>query len=235
MSRGQSELGCRLGKRTSTGVDRRFVEHMARSPTSPAPRGGRRPAFALALAASALRELLSRCVAAPSGDPAAAPVEWPRTPSGPARSRGVGGCGLRGEFGRRRVRPQGRVWASAGGRAARAVLRLAGARVDGGLRAAWAAGAARARRWVRIRSMTDACVRKATIRVAPWNVGHASGSTSQICGRRSAVGSPPTGGWARSAPAVGRGRSRAARRRWRATPAVASPAVGWHTSQSTAW
>ena len=137
--------------------------------------------------------------------------------------------------GRRGVRPQGRVWASAGGRAARAVLRLAGARVDGGLRAAWAAGAARARRWVRIRSMTDACVRKATIRVAPWNVGHASGSTSQICGRRSAVGSPPTGGWARSAPAVGRGRSRAARRRWRATPAVASPAVGWHTSQSTAW
>ena len=224
MSRGQLELGCRLGIGTSTGVDRRSVEHMARSPTSPAPRGGRRPAFALALAASAPRELLSRCVAAPSGDPAAAPVEWPRTPSGPARSRGVGGCGLRGEFGRRRAGVR-RVPCS-GSR---------GPGSMGGLRAAWAAGAARARRWVRIRSMTDACVRKATIRIAPWHVGHASGSTSQICGRRSAVGSPPTGGWARSAPAVGRGRSRAARRRWRATAAVASPAGGWHTSQSTAW
>ena len=29
--------------------------------------------------------------------------------------------------------------------------------------------------------MTDACVMHATIRIAPWHVGHASGSTSKIC------------------------------------------------------
>ena len=40
--------------------------------------------------------------------------------------------------------------------------------------------AARVRRWVRIWSITDACVMNATIRIAPWQVGQASGSTSKI-------------------------------------------------------
>jgi hypothetical protein len=72
--------------------------------------------------------------------------------------------------------------ASANGRGARDATRLAGARVDGGLRAsAWAAWAARVQRGVRIWSITAACVMKATRRIAPRQVGQASGSTSNIC------------------------------------------------------
>ena len=52
----------------------------------------------------------------------------------------------------------------------------AGPRVDGALRApAWAACAARVRRCVRILSITEACVINATIRIAPWQAGHARG------------------------------------------------------------
>ena len=57
-----------------------------------------------------------------------------------------------------------------------------GLRVEGGLRAPpGAAVDARVRRCVRIRSITDACVMKATIRIVPWQDGHARGSTSKIC------------------------------------------------------
>ena len=57
-------------------------------------------------------------------------------------------------------------------------MRLAGARVVGGLREpAWAACAARVRRWVRIWSITAFCVMNATMRIPPWQDGHASGST----------------------------------------------------------
>jgi hypothetical protein len=77
---------------------------------------------------------------------------------------------------------QGTGGAAADERGARAVLRLAGARVDGGLRAqAWVGCAARVRRWVRIWSITDGCVMKATRRIAPRQVGQPSGSTSKIC------------------------------------------------------
>ncbi len=85
----------------------------------------------------------------------------------------------------RRGRAQGTVGASADGRGARDAPRLVGARVDGGLLApAWvacAARAARVRRCARSWSITDACVMNATMRMAPWQVGHASGSTSKIC------------------------------------------------------
>ena len=82
------------------------------------------------------------------------------------------------------MRTHGTVWASADGRGARDVPRLAEARVDGGLRApAWTA---RARRWVRIWSITDAWVMHAMIRIGPRHVGHASGSTSTICCNRAA-------------------------------------------------
>jgi hypothetical protein len=33
---------------------------------------------------------------------------------------------------------------------------------------------------VRIWSITDVCVMMATMRIAPWQLGHASGSTSKI-------------------------------------------------------
>lgn len=52
--------------------------------------------------------------------------------------------------------------------------------------AAWVAGAARERRWAKIWSITDAWVMKATRRIAPWQDGHASGSTSKICCRSAA-------------------------------------------------
>ncbi len=56
----------------------------------------------------------------------------------------------------------------------------------GGLRApAWASPEARVR-CVRIWSITDAWVMKATIRIVPWHDGHASGSTSKICWRSAA-------------------------------------------------
>lgn len=72
------------------------------------------------------------------------------------------------------------------------------------------------------------------MRLAPWQDGHASGSTSTICGRSVAAGPSPTGGWARSAPAVGRGRSRAARPLRRASPGPAGRGGGWPTSHDTA-
>lgn len=76
---------------------------------------------------------------------------------------------------------------AAGGHGARDAPRLARGRVEGGLRAsAWAACAARVRRWVRIRSITDGCVMQATRRIAPQQVGQTSGSTSNICCRRTA-------------------------------------------------
>jgi hypothetical protein len=34
--------------------------------------------------------------------------------------------------------------------------------------------------------MTDDCVMNATIRIAPWQAGHARGSTSKTCWRRAA-------------------------------------------------
>jgi hypothetical protein len=87
----------------------------------------------------------------------------------------------------RRGRPQMTGAASADERGVRAGPRLAGARVDGGLRGpACAAREARVRRWVRIWSITDVWVMKATMRIAPWQVGHLSGSTSKICWRRAA-------------------------------------------------
>ena len=78
--------------------------------------------------------------------------------------------------------------------------RLGRARVDGGLRApAWAVCAARVRRWVRIRSITAVCVMHATIRIAPWHVGHASGSTSKICWSSAAHRRPASVGASRGA------------------------------------
>ncbi len=90
-----------------------------------------------------------------------------RGPIGRAGGTAAHAKGPRGAAGRR-GRAQGAVGASADGRAARAVLRLAGARVDGGLRGpACASRAARVRRWVRIWSITDVCVMNATTRIAP--------------------------------------------------------------------
>ncbi len=87
----------------------------------------------------------------------------------------------------RRGRTQVTGGASADGRGARAVPRLAGARVDGGLSGpVCASREARVRRWVSIWSITDVWVMKATMRIAPWQDGHASGSTSKICWRRAA-------------------------------------------------
>ena len=102
----------------------------------------------------------------------------PRAPNVPAGRGASGG------------RTQGAVGASTGGRGARDAPRLAGARVDAGLRApafaAWAAWAAQERRWVRIWSITAAWVMNARIRMGPRQVGHASGSTSKICWSRAA-------------------------------------------------
>jgi hypothetical protein len=62
----------------------------------------------------------------------------------------------------------------------RVASRLAGARVDGGLRAPpRASSASRFRRCARIRSFTDGCEMQATRRIAPWQGGHASLSTSK--------------------------------------------------------
>jgi transposase len=65
--------------------------------------------------------------------------------------------------------------------------RFVGARVDGGLRGPpCASRAARVRRCARIRSITETWVMNATTRMGPWQVGHASGSTSKICCKRAA-------------------------------------------------
>ena len=60
------------------------------------------------------------------------------------------------------------------------------ARVDGGLRAPARAMVARARRCVRIWSITGGCAMKATIPMTLWHVGHTSGSTSKSCWRSAA-------------------------------------------------
>ena len=100
----------------------------------------------------------------------------PRTPNVPARSRGVGAAVLMGRSGRR---------PTCGGRVT--PLGSRGPASIGGLRApVWAAAAGRARRCARIWSITDACVMNATIRIALWQVGQASGSTSKICCRNAA-------------------------------------------------
>jgi len=62
-----------------------------------------RRASDLAREPRAPRALRSGWGAEPSGDRSDAPVGWPRTPNGPAWSRGVGGRVLRGESGRRRA------------------------------------------------------------------------------------------------------------------------------------
>jgi transposase len=49
-----------------------------------------------------------------------------------------------------------------------------------------ASRAARVRRCARIRSITETWVMNATTRMGPWPVGHASGSTSNICCNRAA-------------------------------------------------
>jgi hypothetical protein len=54
---------------------------------------------------------------------------------------------------------------------------------------------------VRIWSITDVCVMPATMRLAPWQDGHASVSTSQICCRNAAqrrVASVGASRWART-------------------------------------
>ncbi len=135
----------------------------------------------------------------------------------------------------RRGRPQVTGAASANGRRARAGPRLAGARRDGGLRGpACASREARVWRWVRIWSITDVWMMPATMRIAPWQDGHASGSTSTICWRSAAVGPSPNGGWPRSARVGARGPWRVARLRRRVPPCPACPADGWHTSHNTA-
>ena len=108
-----------------------------------------------------------------------------RCQRGPIR-RSVGtaahATGPRVVAGRRGGRTHGVVGASADGRGARDGPRLVGTRVDGGLRGpACASRAARVRRCARIWSITDAWVMNATMRIAPWQVGHASGSTSKSC------------------------------------------------------
>jgi hypothetical protein len=113
------------------------------------------------------------------------------------------------------------------------VPRLAGLRVDGGLRGpAWASRAARVRRWVRIWAITDVWVMNATNGMEPRHVGHASGSTSKICWNAAAVGPSPNGGWPRSARVGARGRWRVDRPRRRAPTCAACHGGGWHTSHS---
>jgi hypothetical protein len=69
------------------------------------------------------------------------------------------------------VRLEGRVPVTGG----------AWARVDGGRRGpACASREARVRRGVRIWSITDVCVMNSTRRIASWQDGHASGSTSNL-------------------------------------------------------
>jgi hypothetical protein len=207
----------------SIGAGRLSVEYTTRSPPARAPIDGRRRALRLARA--------------PRGP-------WERrAPWGGCRRGPI--CRAGGDDRPRRRSPLvagRRGWAqvtggaSAGGRGARDAPRLPGARVDGGLRApVWGPCAARVRRCVRIWSITDAWVMNAMIRMGPRHVGHASGSTSKICWRRAAVGPSPTGGRPRSAPAVARGRWRAARPRRRAPPCPACHGGGWRTSRRTAW
>ena len=101
------------------------------------------------------------------GDRSDAPVGRARTPNVPAAWAGTPRCDSAG--------PVGRGGSSRGARSGRSPGR-------GGLRAApWAAASTRGRRYARIWSITDGCVMQATRRITPWQLGHARGSTSQIC------------------------------------------------------
>ena len=157
----------------SIGAGRLSVEYPTRSPPARAPSDGHWRARGL--------------VRAPRGPWERRAPRGERCRRGPIRR--AGGTAAHAEGPRvaagRRGRAQGTVGASADGRGARDAPRLAGARVDGGLLApAWVACAARearVRRCARIWSITDAWVMNATMRMAPWQVGHASESTSNIC------------------------------------------------------
>ena len=148
------------------------MEHSARSPTSRAPTGGRRRA--------------RRLVRAPRG-PWERRFPWgERCRRGPIRR--AGGTAAHAEGPRvvagRRGCTQVTGGASADGRGARDVPRLAGAGVDRGLRGpACASREVRVRRWVRIWSITDVWVKQATRRIAPWQDGHACGAYTP-CTRR---------------------------------------------------
>ena len=197
-------IRCLLGIGISIGVGRPFVERPARSPTSPAPRERRLRALPLVRGPCVPHQRRSAGVARAGGAHGDAAVGRPRTPTVPAGERDAGGG------------THGVVGASADGRGVRDGPRLVGARVDGGLCGpACVARAARVRRCARSWSITDACVMNATRRSAPWQVGHASGSTSTSC-------------WSNAA-------CRAFAHRRLAPPSPACHGGGWHTSHNTAW
>ena len=66
--------------------------------------------------------------------------------------------------------------------------------------------------------MTDACVKKATTRIVPWQAGHASGSTSTICCRRAAQRRVDALGGSRGADTIAVGPSGAAGAAFPRTP-----------------
>jgi uncharacterized protein (DUF2141 family) len=68
--------------------------------------------------------------------------------------------------------------------------------------------------------MTDACVMKATRRIAPWQVGHASGATSKICCRSAAHRRVASVGASRGAATIAGGPSAAAGAALRSSPAA---------------
>gem|GEM_PF-2802095 len=178
----------------SIGAGRLSVENTTRSPAARAPTGGCRRAHRLVRAPRGPWERRSPWGSDAGGGPHPA-RRWDSRP----RRRSPRGGGASG-----RPPVTGGAWED--GRGARAVPRLAGARVDGGLRGpACASRAARVRKWVRIWSITDVWVMQATRRIAPWQDGHASGSTSKICCRSAVVGPSPTGGWPRWARVGARG------------------------------
>ena len=111
-----------------------------------------------------------RGLAEAGGDPSDAPVGRSRTPNVPARGRGASEGVLLGRSGRQRT---GAGCVTRPGSRGPASMEVRGPACD--------SRAARARRCVRIWSITDVCVMKATMRIAPWQVGHASGSTSKNC------------------------------------------------------
>ena len=90
-------------------------------------------------------------------------------------------------------------------------------------------GTDRTRRWVRIWSIADAWVMQATIRMAPWQVGHASGSISKSCWSRVAHRRDASVGASGGAGTIAGGPSaRVGAAFWRV------PRGGWHTSHNTA-
>jgi hypothetical protein len=83
---------------------------------------------------------------------------------------------------------------------------------------------------VGIWSITDVGVMNATILIAPWQAGHARGSTSKICWSSAAEWPSPTGGWRRLVRVGARGLERVAGPRQRVPPYSACHGGGWHTS-----